>query len=509
MYILKNAMHNLVRNRGRNLMIGGIVFVIIVSVVTALMINNTAGSVINDYQTRFGSEVRLSPNQQKLQEEARQNSVDGMMRLSVPQIAPEDLIKYGQSDYLQKAVYDVSANADSDDLIAVNADLGPGGGPRMMRMGPDSTGMPSGDSGVPGGGIQYYFRMTNAFDEFLNGTRTLDDAYDTTDFQGRFPDNINECLVSSDLMDASKLSLGDTVTVTSRMRDMSSTPENEIITEINWDLLIVGVYSDLTQTDNDLNNLQSAYEDRRNEILTTFDTITANMNDNPAGIRVNATYYLKDPDQLEAYTAELRNKGLSTVWDVSTDSAAYNRIVKPVVALKGITLTFVIIVLIFGAIILALLASIAIRERKYEIGVLRAMGMKKLKVLSGLWTETLAITLICLILGLGVGTLIAQPVTNILYQQQLAAVEESTVNQFPGPGGPGGMIQGQGRTVSGFMLPGGSSDVQPLQKLDVSLNGLTILEIVAIAILLSSLSGIIATQRITKYEPIKILMERN
>lgn len=55
---------------------------------------------------------------------------------------------------------------------------------------------------------------------------------------------------------------------------------------------------------------------------------------------------------------------------------SYNQIVGPVEGLSSVSSTFLIIVLIFGGISIAVISSIAIRERKYEIGVLRAMGMK-------------------------------------------------------------------------------------------------------------------------------------
>ena len=184
---------------------------------------------------------------------------------------------------------------------------------------------------------------------------------------------------------------------------------------------------------------------------------------------------------------------------METDSASYNKVVGPVEGLKGISLTFVVIVLAFGAIILALLASIAIRERKYEIGVLRAMGMKKLKVIAGLWTETLAITIICLAIGLGVGTLVAQPVSNIMLEQQIAAADQANSGSNGLPAG--GIMSGGQRAPQ--------SSAEPLKDISVSLDIATLLEIIGIALLLSSLSGIIATQKITKYEPIRILMERN
>ena len=86
-YIITNAIQNLVRNRGRNFMIGGIILVMIICVVTALMINNTSSGIIDDYRTRFGSEVVLSPNQEKIREEAQQNSSSGMIRMVMPQIS--------------------------------------------------------------------------------------------------------------------------------------------------------------------------------------------------------------------------------------------------------------------------------------------------------------------------------------------------------------------------------------------------------------------------------------
>ena len=488
MYIIKNAMQNLIRNKGRNLMMGGIIFVIIVSVVTALMINNTAGGVINDYKERFGSEVSFVLNRQKAEVKTG-NSV----RVVRPDINPEDLINFGQSEYLKEAVYTAETKGNSEQLKAIDADKGAGGGPSLSSMGPD------GNENTETLGRQYFHKITaNKYDDFKNGLRDLTEG-------SRFPENENECIISQELLENSGLKIGDTITVTSALEQGGENgPGSETYTDIEWEMVIVGAYIDLTDEYGNY-MMESAYTNRRNEILTTFETLGGKMQEGKRGINVEGKFYLKNPGLLEAFTEEVRAKGLSDVYDVATDEASYNQIVKPVEGLKGISLTFVIVVLVFGAVILALLASIAIRERKYEIGVLRAMGMKKLKVVTGLWTETLAITIVCLILGLGVGTLVAQPVTNVMLEQQLAAIEESQNNNFLPPGAAVS-IAGRG-TMS---TPGGPGvNAEPLSNLDVSLGIITILQIIGIALLLSSLAGIIATRKITKYEPIQILMERN
>lgn len=464
-------------------MIAGIIFAIIVSTVAALMINNTADGVINDYKTRFGSEVTISPNMQKLQEEAQKNSTGGAIGITRPTIPADQLIAFGESEYLLQSVYTAQAKANSDDVKPIDEDKGGGGGASL------STSM-NGEVTEEQLGRQYMLKlMANKYDDFTNGLRELAD--------GRMPEADGECIVSTELLENSGLSIGDTITVDSALEKGSVLGEEEY-TDISYTLTIVGTYYDATD-EYSTGMSENAYNNRRNEIFTTFDTIAEQMVEGLNGIDVDATYYLKSPDLLEAFTDELREKGLDDVFDVETDEASYQKIIGPVEGLKSITLTFVIIVLVFGAIIIALLSSIAIRERKYEIGVLRAMGMKKGKVALGLWSEMLIITAICLVLGLGVGTLVAQPLTNVMLEQQVAAAEEAD-------NANNGLPAGASVVTMGSLE---QSDVQPLENLDVSLGLTTLLEIIGIALLLSSLAALIATQKIVKYEPIKILMERN
>jgi putative ABC transport system permease protein len=250
---------------------------------------------------------------------------------------------------------------------------------------------------------------------------------------------------------------------------------------------------------------KSAGFNRRNEVLTSLDTLLAQRKANETGVNVNVTYYLKSPEMLAPFEAEVRAKGLSDLFNVDTDTASYEKVVKPVEGLKSISITFMVVVIVLGSIILLLLASISIRERKYEIGVLRAMGMKKMKVALGLWFEILTITCFCLVIGLGVGTVAAQPVSDMLLQNQAEAAGSST-SQGPGGNmmmGPGGMQLG------GAQLGGAQTNAKPLSEMKISLDTFTILEIIGISILLASFAGLISISKITKYEPIKILMERN
>ena len=481
MYIFQNAFRNVLRNKGRNILLGAIIFAIIVSTVVALMINNTTGSIIDDYKSRFASEVIIAPNIERMRQEAMKNSTGGPMRISAPVIPAEQYMKFGDSDYLYNAVYTAATFINIDGLTAIDADLGGQGLQGTVYSG-DSASLPA----------QFYFSLQgNKFADFENGYRELT--------EGRMPENINECTIGSDLAELNGISIGSTLSCASEItkKGSASFANNETI-KTQYELTVVGIYDDATD-EYAQNARQNAATNRRNEILTTFETAAAPFVADYSGITISANYYVENPDMIPAFAEEVYAKGLDPIFDVTTDEASYNKIIGPVEGLRGISITFMIIVLVFGGVIIALLSSMAIRERKYEIGVLRAMGMKKHKVALGLWVEMLIITCLCLVIGLGVGTLVSQPVTNALLAGQ---IEAATASQMPNYGGA--MIAGG---MSG--MGAATSNVQPLSEINITLGFDTALQITGIALLLATFAAFIAISRITKYEPIKILMERN
>lgn len=480
MYILQNAFHNILRNRGRNILIGSITFVIIISTVVALMINDTANGVIENYKSRFSSVVSIVPNIERMREEAMKNSTGGPMRISAPVITSEQYMELGNSAYLYDAVFRAFTGLNSDNIMAVDAELGGGGSTTGTIVSGGSMTTPT------------TFMLSlhgNRFEDFAEGLRGL--------AEGSMPENNNEIIISSDLAELNGISVGDILSFTSELALKGETFADTSYTETYYELTVVGIYYDATD-EYAAGGRRNAYTNRRNEILTSYETVISQIQPGLTGITITATYYVENPDMIEAFAEELYAKGLNPIFDVKTDEASYNKIIGPVEGLKSISVTFMIIVLIFGGVIIALLSSIAIRERKYEIGVLRAMGMKKHKVALGLWSEMLIITCLCLVLGLGIGTLVAQPVTNTLLAQQIEAAEAAASTS-----GFGGGMMMMGSAASPDTV------ATPLSEINISLGMKTTLQIIGISLLLASFAALSAISRITKYEPIKILMERN
>jgi len=475
MFIFINALKNIGRNKGRNILMGIIIFITITVSIMSLCINNTTNGIIDDYKSRFGSEVIITPDMTKVMS---MNDILSGNGIKIKQITPQQYIDFAKSQYLKEAVITAATGVAGDGIKAVDEDentnlMGRAVVPAIGSKGADDNVMPTMNL------------IGNQWDEFEKGYRKLMDG-------GEMPKNDNECIISKELADLNNLKVGDKLKLKSSVISVENNEPK--IKNINVELTITGIFLDATQAYSSQFKISSL--NRRNEILTTIDTMINNFGNT---MLVNAKYYLKSPSMLKDFEAELRAKGLDEYYLVRTDETGYQKVVGPVEGLRKISLTFMIIVLIFGAVILIILSSIAIRERKYEIGVLRAMGMKKTKIILGLWFEMLVITAFCLIIGFGIGSFAAQPVSDALLSEQIENAK-ITARQ-------GGMLSG---VVSGIALRGSvEEELVPLEQIDVSVGMDTIIQITIIAILLASLTSMVAITKITKYEPIRILAERN
>jgi len=163
-------------------------------------------------------------------------------------------------------------------------------------------------------------------------------------------------------------------------------------------------------------------------------------------------------------------------------------------------MTFTIVILLLGAIVLVLVSYLAIRERKYEIGVLRAMGMERSKIAIGIFCESVIITALCLVVGLGAGAAIAQPMADSLLANEVEAATEAITDAEEG-----GRVLIAGGQVQ---MDDPAAGYRPISEIEVAIGTDVILQIIVIALALAAVSSVIGIVRITQYEPLKILRER-
>ena len=385
MYILSNAMKNLVRNKGRNILIAGVTLAIIISAVVTLTISNAATKIIDDIRLDIGSKVDISVDlfSNYGQEKPRSLSMD-------------EYVSYSESDYLQNTIFNVTMPAWSDTFFAVD-DTDKGTATHTMEDGSGTINFPTA-SLVGNSNPDTMLEFMESEREILPG--------------GRMFEALNECIISEEIANLNGVTVGDTIKIDSVFPPVKS-----------YTLSVVGIYSDVTEEYENPMYASLSYINRRNEIIVSFDTVMAVGWEDSYGLDMSTEYYLKNPDDLSSFKAEVRAKGLPSGYDVSINQDAYDKVSGPMSGLKGVATTFMTVILILGGIVLVLISYLAIKERKYEVGVLRAMGMEKGKIAFGIFSEAIMITALCLVLGLGIGSVSAQPVANSLLAGQVEAAE--------------------------------------------------------------------------------------
>lgn len=229
------------------------------------------------------------------------------------------------------------------------------------------------------------------------------------------------------------------------------------------------------------------------------------------------TYTFANADHYNTFAEKVYDLGLSEEYRVSSeDVTAFENSMTPLETLSGAAFWFFIVVLAVGAVILVTLNIFNLRERKYEVGVLTAIGMKKSKVAFQFIFELFVVTFAAIILGAGVGAAASVPVTNTLLANQIEKTQETqeTTNErfgFAGDRGTG--PAGEGKTDGGhgpgdrFGRSGTAQNY--VDSVSSATNIYVILQLVGVGILLTIISGLAALISIMRYEPLKILSDRS
>lgn len=491
MYIFKNAFKSITRSKTRNILIGIIITVIAVSSCIALSIKNAANEVEQTYLDSYNVTAQLTLDRSLLRNNARNNSESfdpKSFMSSVQNITAADIIKYGESEYVKSYLFSIQTNMNSANLTKVTEDVQTNSnGDKQFAGRGDMAGVSSGDFRVIG------YNSLDAMTQFINSTYKI-----TKGEIFSIDSNNNSCVISTELAEENKLDVGSTFTL--------NNPNNESET---YTFTVTGIYED-SSADGEF----SMFSGSANQILTSYNSlnnIVTKSNEAEStklNVQTSGTFNLTNSNVIDQFTAELKTKGLSEYYTVSTNLESFNQSIAPLKNLSSFATTMLIIVLLIGGAILVVLNMLNIRERKYEIGVLRAIGMKKRMVLSQFVIELLMVTGISIILGTVIGSVSSVPIANSMLKSEIIAQEtESTkVNEnfgrgqdFGGPGiARGGMMQALGN----------NSSVNYVDKINAVVDVNIILQLALIGIALTVVSSSISMIFISRYTPLKILSNR-
>ncbi len=144
-----------------------------------------------------------------------------------------------------------------------------------------------------------------------------------------------------------------------------------------------------------------------------------------AGAVTSATAVVDSSDNLATATTNIKTI-LSTTADVTNSQDTADSTIKPLESVKTISLFSLIGALGAGAIIILLTMMMIVRERRREIGVMKAIGSSNIKIMWQFIVEAITLTAMGLIIGLGVGVAASTPLTNSLVSNSSTSTTSTT-----------------------------------------------------------------------------------
>ena len=554
MYIMKNALRCIGRSKGRNILIGIIALVIAISACIGLSIRQAAESaktsalegmsvtatISYDRASAMGN---MSGGRPGMGGGFSGGSFDpsqfGDIMGKGSSLTLEEYQKYAGAKSVQDFYYTLTAyfngsenfspvsdeteDSDSDGELEGSLDSGGMSGFPGGMGGKDFMRGASGDFSVIG------YSSDSSMTAFVNGTASIVDG-------SMFEEGTSEllCVISEELAMYNGLAVGDTIIVT-----------NPSLESETYTLTISGIYTSSENNDFSM-SMFGASQDPANRIYMSASALQAVLDaseessttiTNDYGREteskitgtLTATYSFADTDAYYAFEEEVRALGLDESYTVSSsDITAFENSIAPLNTLGTMAGWFLLVILIIGGIILVVLNIFNVRERKYEVGVLTAMGMKKWKVAAQFMCEILVVTMIAVVLGAGIGAISSVPVTNALLEGQVES-QNNQQNQMDqnfgrpgnmGGGFPGGNMgggrpsdmpsdmpdMGGGNNPFGEMF-GGAADY--ITEVDSAMNLTVVFQMIGVGLLLTLVASAASVLFIMRYDPLKILANRD
>lgn len=545
MYVFKNALRSISRAKGRNILVGIIVLVIAISTCVALSIRESAAKAKESTLEAIEITAQISVDRQAMMKNstsssgtpdpsAMRNAFSGASSLTLDQ-----MLTYAKAESVKNFYYTLTTSLNGSTINPIDTTSSTTSSSSSSTTNSNSKGMPqSGQGGFGRMGVQGDFTVIGystdtAMTTFVKGTTTITSG---AIFDEGTKDNV--CVISDELALYNSLKVGDSITLVN--------PNN---TNETFNIKIVGIYNNSQSTVTSGNTMGgfSVASDPANEIymsynalkaLTTTSTTNAttttdtNGNSTSTALReqVSGTYTFASLEDYNSFEAQAREMGLTDTYTISSsDVANYEQSIQPLENLSKFATYFLIVVLIIGGIILIVLNIFNIRDRKYEIGVLTAIGMKKHKVSLQFISELFVVTFACIIIGTGVGAGVSVPITNSLLKAQVTAQQEAATSQTTnfgrnsangaannGAAGNGTTSKGtananvpSGSNMGGPFGSVGTTTVNYISEVSSATNFVVILQLMGIGIILTLVSSLAGVVFVLRYEPLKILTNRD
>lgn len=225
-----------------------------------------------------------------------------------------------------------------------------------------------------------------------------------------FADNStdNVALVGKDLATKNNLTVGSTFTAYSKT------------------ITVVGIYD----TGNTFSNSNLTMP------LATLQTLSSQATD-----VTTAVVGVDSINNTSATVTAIQAKLTSDIADVTSSQDASNSALAPLENIKNTSLYSLVGALIAGSVVILMTLVMIVRERRREIGIMKAIGSSDTAITVQFMSESLVLTLLGSALGIVLGAIFSNPVLKVLVN----SASTTTTTATNATGGPGGAFGGGAR----------------------------------------------------------------
>lgn len=525
MYIFKNAILSITRNKGRNILIGIIIMVIGAACAVTLSIKNSANTLVKAYEEKYNIESTISFNREKLMEnftpgeDNAESNIDAFN--DIYSITAADVEKYGDSNYVDYYYYTYTLGMNGNDLTPATEELqktttettttrnsygqaGPGGmmGPSQSVTTRTKTENIINMRGTNGDFSVVGYSSYEGMTDFITGSYTITDGEVSSDF-----DSYN-CVINEELATLNNIEVEDKITLVST---------ND--TDLTYELTVTGIFTDSSE---DSSNVQSMFSNSANMIITNVSVVNKMVTDDSnAKATVNPTFVLKSKAVVDKFASEVESKGLDENYQVTNNLEEVESQTESITNVSSFATMFLIVTLAIGGVVLLVINMINVRERKYEIGVLRTIGMSKSKVITQFVFEIFIIALFSLLIGAGLGATSSVKIANSLLANEITEAREQQEEIMGNFGGMGrnrvttdeASTSEESSTATDSKedsaIVSGVAKISEVNDMNAVVDFKVLMELLGIGLGLTLFSSISAMISISKFSPLAILRERS
>jgi putative ABC transport system permease protein len=493
MGFLKRALLAVTRQKGKSVIIFVIFIAIANMVIAGLAIQHATEYASVSARQKLGGQLTLSYDTQGAMQKARAAGEQRPNIQSEP--VTEDMAKTIASDTnILNYNYIVNSNGLAEGFTAVVTDT------NQQNSSTNSNGNSSRAGGGFAAGGNYTMPdvsvtgvlSTELLDGFKNGQDTLVDGRQITAADA----DKKVAMIEKNLADQNSLKVGDTIEVKGSRSD----------TSVKY--TIAGIYQAASSSSSsDGGGMRDfSFSQPYNKIYVDYKsaiplkTVTADTGTTTGGID-QIVFNVDDPQNIDKVMADVKTMNIDwSKFILDANDAAYKQMMEPINNVASFAMTAVYIVAIAGAIILALILMLSVKERMYETGVLLSMGEGKIKVIAQYVTEALLIAVLAFGISMFSGMIIAQDVGNALLNREVNTAQQ--VQSAGNTGRTGGMNIARGQLGTFGRL---FTNVQAIDSMNIQVTPKEAGQMSAAGLIILLAGTVLPAATIMRYKPKAIL----